>query len=377
MTLIHTRKTKLIFNDPIDFIPYLQKYFKSFKKLTPIIINRIKDEILIHESIRNNIFDILKKTLRLGSGSIKPNMMQDLLGWSDEELQDHNSYMSNRHISKLIKIGKTKEEAKEEYAEQQRIGSRRSLKYWMKLGFNEHDSKIKLNECQASSTKKHKDSLSNNEYSEFKKKSSKRCIEYWINKGNTEEEAKNEITKAQSKVSKRCKEYWINRGYSQDDACKAVTNYQKSSLDNKTKDEIIEINKKKANGFGFNNYWNENLNDVQGVFYVIKLNENLHKIGITSKSLITRYGKENLINKEIVLEHRCDSIQHAFEIEQLIKRDFKDTINKNDYGPFGWTEVLNTNFDAINGKFNHYINNREEVKQKFRALRKKNEDNTV
>lgn len=375
MTLIYTNKTKLTLETPEEFVPYLTKYFDTFKRLTSELSNRISDEILINERIKSNIFELLKKTLRLGSGSLKHDKLKSLLGWNDEEIKTHAEYMSSRHVSKLIRLGLDRESAEVEYAKQQKNSSRRSLYYWINLGYDEATALIKLKEYQSSATKKHKEKLTNDEYAEFKKNSSNRCKEHWIKLGYSEEDAINEIAKLQSKVSKRCKEYWISKGYTEEDAIIAVSEYQKSSMDGKTLEEIAVINKKKANAFGFNNYWDENLENVSGAFYIIKLNHNLYKIGITTKSVTIRYHQKDLIDKEILVEHRCDSIQHAFEIEQLLKREFSHTVKRDDYGVFGWTEVLHTEYEQIKDAFDKYINNRDVVKQKFRAL--KNEDNNV
>lgn len=161
-------------------------------------------------------------------------------------------------------------------------------------------------------------------------------------------------------------DYYLHRGYSQIDAEEALSNRQSTfslkiciekygieegatiwedrqdrwqfSLNDKSQ---YEMNKKKSSKVNYKTLWSGNL-DLDGYFYAIKLGDNTCKIGVTTKDSITkRYSKKEISNKEVLLFEKADSINHAFQIEQILKNNNISSIIKKDYGAFGWTEVIN------------------------------------
>lgn len=182
---------------------------------------------------------------------------------------------------------------------------------------------------------------------EVKKKASKSrkdndgnstTIEYWLKKtdGNLEE-AQNLLTERQSTFSlEKCIEkYGENAGLD-----KWVKRQEKwlKSYNNKSEEEMLEINRKKSNNLSFSMLWS-NESTQNGIFYILHLKNNYYKIGITTKSVKQRYGKNK--NYTILKEYKS-TINHCFQIEQLLKKNFKDCcINKIDQiDEFGWTETF-------------------------------------
>jgi predicted nucleic acid-binding Zn ribbon protein len=114
-----------------------------------------------------------------------------------------------------------------------------------------------------------------------------------------------------------------------------------NTLNSKSDEEKDLINSKKSSKVNYRSLWSQTL-DSQGYFYIIEIYPNVVKIGVTSKSDIRkRYNIIDLKNTNILLFEKCHSINHAFQIEQLLKRKNKLLINNSDYGAFGWTEVFN------------------------------------
>lgn len=112
------------------------------------------------------------------------------------------------------------------------------------------------------------------------------------------------------------------------------------TLNSKSQLEIDDINKRKTSKINYKTLWGLNL-DENGWVYVIKIDDTKLKIGITSKPNINkRYKQSDLNCVEVLLFEKAEDINHAFMIEQYVKRNNLNKIFKGEYGAFGWTEVI-------------------------------------
>lgn len=104
--------------------------------------------------------------------------------------------------------------------------------------------------------------------------------------------------------------------------------------------EELEVNKKKSSKINYQTLWKNDITS-NGVLYLIKLPNNLFKIGVTTKNIFSRYKTSDLIDCKIIIDFNS-TINHCFQIEQLIKRKFKsNVITKTEmYKNFGWTETF-------------------------------------
>lgn len=180
-------------------------------------------------------------------------------------------------------------------------------------------------------------------------------IEYYTSRGMTIEEANIALSDRQRTFSL---EICINK-YGENEGREIWSERQlnwQNTLSSKSPQDIESINRSKSAKINFKSLWNKDLTDP-GNFYIIQISENKYKIGITSKSTIYhRYHKEHLSKYNVLLFESVDSIKHAFYIEQLLKYDYKDTIRKNDYGVFGWTEVIEeSDISNLMTKYNHLL----------------------
>lgn len=159
-------------------------------------------------------------------------------------------------------------------------------------------------------------------------------IEYYIKRGMSIEEAKIALRKRQTTFSL---DICIEK-YGKEEGTKVWQDRQdtwQGTLNSKPQEEIDEINKKKSTKTDYSSLWNQGL-DVDGYFYIIKLDENTCKIGVTTKdSIEQRYNRKDLRNTEVLMFEKAESINHAFHIEQVLKYSNKDSIIRNDYGVFG------------------------------------------
>ena len=269
-----------------------------------------------------------------------------------------------------------------------------TVEFWMKRGHSEEDARKKVREYQSNNSKKvknraeiwsieywikkgHSEEEARKKVSEHQRKNSKRCIEHWIKKGHSEEEARKKVSEYQSaqaeKVKEKytieerrefnhlCPEYWRNSGYSEEQ----IQQILKENGVTFSLEKCIERHGEKL-GYDiwlerqikWQNSINErydtlekiqNLNsskrrkmpyDAPGIFYAIFLSDNRVKIGITVFDIDRRYivGTETKYDCE---SFKFDNISDAYAFERFQLAKYKDKIKKNDYGMFGWTEVIN------------------------------------
>lgn len=72
---------------------------------------------------------------------------------------------------------------------------------------------------------------------------------------------------------------------------------------------------------------------------------------------------------EIILFKKAANISYAYQIEQVLKHQFKNTVNNNDYGIFGRAEVLQlSSTEKITESIQHYLSDQELVKTTFDSI---------
>lgn len=271
-------------------------------------------------------------------------------GWSEAE-----SYIKSKQYAQKEKIspysrefwtskinpdtGKNYTKIEADYERNSRRPIRKE--YWIKKGYTEEEAEKlcidEKNKNNKSGAKKSKEVPL-----EIRKKVSKRCIEYWLNKGYSLIDAKEELAKQQATFTLgKCiqkygevegKHRWLER-----------QEKWQNTLNLKSDSEKEEINRKKATKINYATLWNQDLN-VKGILYLLKItgsNEEFYKIGVTTKSVYSRYGGnisqyydyeilqviENTINQSFILEQKV--IKENTNISYVPKQKFE-----------GWTECF-------------------------------------
>ena len=406
------------------FICNNNKTFRQYTEYTESKFNSLlKVESINYKILLLEIRKILEIT---GKGHPSKKNLIPIFGWTIEEVKEYEKQLSSRTQRHLlanpeidpiefmkmnssfckeywikrgysleeaeIKIHKIQSENSKKVKPESRIlCSKSNIEYWIKHGYSLEEAEIKIKEFNES----------------FKIKS-KRCLEYWINEGYSEVEAKSMLSDYQrlgmnarlEKYSSEefksqintCIEFYTSRGYLEEDAIEIISKRQninslnkyisrygdiigKEKFDNrqirwlktlsdKPQEEKDLINAKKSTKVNFKTLWSKELTDP-GIFYLIRINSELTKIGITSKSTIfKRYDRESLKNIEYTTYNNL-TISEAFKIEQILKKKFFNTIKKNDYGVFGWTEVLNTNYLDLHSSVNQLVTDKQLINEKF------------
>lgn len=221
--------------------------------------------------------------------------------------------------------------------------SRRPIRkeYWIKKGYSEEESEmLALKTKNKNNIKGSKKSKKINP--EIHKVNSKRCIEYWINLGYSKIEAKEKVSEQQATFTlEKCikkygeevgKQRWLKR-----------QEKWKETIDNKTDGEKIEIKRKKATKVNYKSLWNKDLEE-DGILYLIKiygLGEEFYKIGVTTKTLYTRYGGNKIGNYSYdILDIFETTIHEAFLQEQKIIKENKNISYTPKQKFEGWTECF-------------------------------------
>jgi hypothetical protein len=181
-------------------------------------------------------------------------------------------------------------------------------------------------------------------------------VEYWAKAGLDENEAILKVADRQNTFSfDKCierhgdvegKKIWKQRQIK-----------WQNTLNSKSTEEIGAINRSKGRMFipRSKTLCAHKFTDP-GLLYVIKINENLIKVGITTKSLVKRYSSDVYAKYEVLWELPM-SIYEAFCIEQLTKHRFKaKTFEKRDLdeeivNKFGYIEIFNVSKEVFKSSF--------------------------
>jgi len=229
---------------------------------------------------------------------------------------------------------------------------------------------------------KYDDSNSQEKIKEIKKKAKQTQIhnhnnplskEYFIKRGFDEDVASTLLKQRQSTFTlEKC----ITK-YGEEKGLVVWTNRQlkwQKTLDSKSEKQKQDINSRKSTKINYKTLWSCSLNE-DGYFYVLKINDNAFKIGITSKPSITqRYKLHQLKNVQIMLFTQMSNINHAFQTEQLLKRKYKQHINKENSSKwFGWSETFKEiNYDKLSIDIDKYSNDSILTENEFNAVFKPN-----
>lgn len=188
-------------------------------------------------------------------------------------------------------------------------------------------------------------------------------IEYYISKGYSKEESEILLSERQSTFSlSKC----IER-HGEDEGLRMWKERQEkwqSTLNSKSKEEIEEINRKKAASFSYKALWNNEYKSISGLFYIIEIEPNLVKIGITSRSVAKRYS--GYVLPEQVKYTLQGSMNSSFKLEQVLKNKLSQfrIPKKDELFKFGWCEVFKTNADSVI----NIINSIEDIEKEFKLI---------
>lgn len=185
-------------------------------------------------------------------------------------------------------------------------------------------------------------------------------IEYYLAKGYSQEESEDLLSERQSTFSlEKCiekhgeeigfeiwqkrQEKWLN------------------TLNNKSQEEIDEINRKKSSLASFGALWKSPNNLLSGIFYLIQINDDYVKIGITSKTIKKRYKKLNSSKIKLSLN---TTLNEAFMLEQILKHKLKEfkISPEEQIGEFGWTETFKISSNYVINIIDNIKNIEEEFK---------------
>lgn len=324
--------------------------------------------------------------------TVIPRSIKERLIWFGYNASEIKVY-TNSEKARCEKINKTK---LEKYGNHW-ASSRFCVEYWITRGYSESDAAEEIKKLQSGLSKKVKNRnilpnqilyWTNRGYSideakinvsNFNKIASPRNVEHWLNKGYTKEEALLEISNLQKLYSNKqleiytdderrrynrlCDEYWENKGFSheeikqikiqnghtfslrklikkhgEEEGVKIWNDRQQKwllSLRSKSREELENIQRRK--GVSYKGKKKESL------FYIIKIDHNRTKIGITNHENLHRryyYGIEEDYECTII---QLPNIKTAYIIEQEMLNEFKNNIFHQDTSeiPFGWTEIIN------------------------------------
>lgn len=165
-------------------------------------------------------------------------------------------------------------------------------------------------------------------------------IEYYTSKGYSLDEAKVALYERQSTFSlaKCIEKHGEVEGRK---VWQARQDKWLATLDAKSDEEKAEINKKKS---PFTNQRDFINSEESGILYLIKLKDNMFKIGITSQESIKhRFNQSYHFIQEVLINHTATR-HTVFMIEQVIKHEyFKYIIDKEEndiHRDFGYTEIF-------------------------------------
>lgn len=188
-------------------------------------------------------------------------------------------------------------------------------------------------------------------------------IEYYISKGYSKEESEILLSERQSTFSlSKC----IER-HGEDEGLRMWKERQEkwqSTLNSKSKEEIEEINRKKSSRFNYKFLWNGEYENVKGMFYLIKIDEDFVKIGITSQTIKKRYG--SIVEENQIKFKLNGNMFSSFKLEQVLKQKLKEFKIKPEeaIGEFGWTETFRIDSDSVI----NIINSIEDIEKEFKLI---------
>lgn len=186
-------------------------------------------------------------------------------------------------------------------------------------------------------------------------------IEFYLSQGYSLEESEELLSERQSTFSlQKCIEkHGEEIGF---EIWKERQEKWLNTLNNKSQEEIDEINRKKSSRFNYKFLWNGNYEHIPGLFYVIQLNDHYTKIGITSQNVKKRYG--SFVKEEQIKFLLTGNMYSSFQLEQILKHKLKEfkILPEEQIGEFGWTETFKISSNYVINIINNIKNIEEEFK---------------
>jgi hypothetical protein len=220
-----------------------------------------------------------------------------------------------------------------------------SFKYWEFRGYSKEESVNKVIEIQKLNSFNRIQKKKENP--DLYKDIQDNQIGYWLKLGFNEEESKRLVSERQSTFSL---EICIKK-YGEAEGTRVFNERQEKwqdTLNNKPQEEIDDMNRRKSSGI--NRFSDRN---APGKLYYVRFyNHEIEfwKIGITVKEVIgERFNNEKLFKQKYNLEYEIlnikefDTIQQAYDIEQGILRKFNNLRVTIDYNNFRTTEAFDKN----------------------------------
>lgn len=388
MTIYRKTRETIIANEPDDICKCLQMYVKGFKRFD-------SRNIWLCDKLRSCVFHSIQE-FKLYLKQIIPRNKKarlETLGYNADELKVVDSIEKNR-VARSLKTKKDNGSAVSHW----------TVKFWTDRGLSQGEAIEKIKGIQSSNSRRVPDNVrrvsslrcldhyiakgySEDEAIELRKlhqrTSSKRCVEYWISRGLSHEEALQSVSDYQ-RINAReyqkqpeelrrsrnrlCAEYWKEKGLNETEIKKRLkdngltfsldlciskygnelgmelwkTRQEKwqRTLSSKSVEEIAAINASKSSGINLNftQFW-KGFKDT-GMLYLVKIDAARTKVGITTRDTIEgRYGGK--ISRYEYITYKFEDVYNAYVIEREMVKRHADKIWKDDYGMFGWTEVIN------------------------------------
>jgi hypothetical protein len=415
------RRTDVLINNFNDIEIYIVKSLKLYKSKT----KELEDIFQIHLdkefSDTKEIIKYIKGIFGIsGSGFRYSKSQLKMIGYSDKDI--------DQYISEHLAIKKAAAAKVSEIDKKRR--SKFCNDYWIDKGYSPEIASEKVSEFQSKNansipkevrlanfktrksnlvSKGYNDNQATNLINLQQRKNSKRSVEYWLSRGHSEESAIQQVSNHQREVAKynvydhknnpRRIEYWMRCGYSESDSInhlakiqrrdleffinkygeddgivrhKAKVDKWKDTLSYKTQEELDDINRMKSTKINFNTLWNQEINS-NGILYILKLNDILIKIGITSRNRLSKRYPKHILDQCIdIIEIQGFDLITCFKVEQVIKREF-NTIDKSESPNikyFGWTEIVKSDLKCVNARVIYLFDNVDILAEEFNKIGK-------
>jgi hypothetical protein len=312
-----------VFSDLESFKDYVLKLDKNIRYENEVIKQKIENLVSKLKEQDGVVSYSLMRSWLVKNYGFKTKKWSELDYWIERGWDKDNA---------LLELEKRNQEIKQR--------NRLCEEYWVNKGYSKEEAKLEISKQQKKSSKcvkiyhgKSKKMLREKGYTEEEIK--RICltpvnIQFWVNKGFSENDAKNIISKNQSKVAKQVDfekrlipsntEYWVNKGFSKEEAKQNVSEHQTTFSLEKCLDKYGEEEGKKRFTERQNKWLNSLLTNGNMVIGYSKISQELFYKLLEYYSVNDRdkiYFATH--NKEFKLDRKEGGVWLY---------DFTDTINK-------------------------------------------------